>query len=129
MLLVKTKFLGMAVMLLGLTACDFHHDKLKADDAGEEAPITNEDLSYANVNAKVLGPYCLTCHTAALNKGGGYKFESYQQVKSKISLIEADAITDRVMPPDDAPALPAGAYDLLKQWIEAGAPETAPASN
>jgi len=90
----------------------------KGGDTNNVSALSN--LDYASVQATVIGPQCLRCHSSAGGAKGGLSLETYQQVRASMNQMYYRAIEKRDMP--DA-GLPQNQYDLLKAWIEAGAPE------
>lgn len=77
-------------------------------------------LDYATVQARVIGPQCLHCHSAAGGNRGGLSLETYQQVRANLNAIYYRSVEKRDMP--DA-GLPQPELEMLKAWIEAGAPQ------
>ena len=106
---------------LSLSACNFREDKVNIDQT--PVVITEADLHYAVVNERVIAPYCLGCHSAAGGNLGSVNLETYAALSSEIASVKSEAIEARSMPPSNATSLPANGYNLLKAWIDAGAPE------
>jgi mono/diheme cytochrome c family protein len=76
--------------------------------------------TYEYVKAQVFQPYCLSCHSSAGGNPKGVNFETYSSTIRNLEGAETEAITDKTMPPSKA--IPQEAQDLLKQWIDGGAP-------
>lgn len=110
-----------SVTFLSLTACNFNEQKTDTDDTVTE--ITEADLNYANVNTKVISPYCLSCHSPAGGNRAGVNLEGYANVIARLDRVEGTVLVEGSMPPSGSPAVSAGAAALLKAWIDAGAPE------
>jgi uncharacterized membrane protein len=118
----------MRVLVLGLfainllSACNYNrvHGEAPLKDAGVNGLGVLSSLDYASVQATVLGPQCLRCHSSAGGSKGGLSLESYQQVRASMNAIYYRAVEKRDMPES---GLPQAQLDLLKAWIEAGAPE------
>lgn len=105
-----------------LTACNFNKQNVNTDNEAA-VPVTAADLNYANVNNKVISPYCLSCHSAAGGNRAGVNLETYASIIGKLELVQATTILERSMPPSGESQLNSSAYALLKAWIEAGAPQ------
>ncbi|OUS00157.1 hypothetical protein A9Q84_02955 [Halobacteriovorax marinus] len=70
-----------------------------------------EELTFENINNKVLKNNCLSCHG---------EYEDFEIVKSKSNEI-IEAMTSGRMP-KNAPALSRELQGLFKAWVEKGAP-------
>lgn len=110
-----------SVVALSLTACNFNEQKTDTDNTVVE--ITEADLNYANVNTKVISPYCLSCHSPAGGNRAGVNLEGYANLMAHLDRVEGTVIVEGSMPPSGSPAVSAGAAALLKSWIDAGAPQ------
>lgn len=90
------------------------------------APPSEEDgsagnpprVTFGEVNRKILIPKCIECHGAS----GGVNLESYERVKSELPMIERAVLIERSMPPMEAEPLTDQERQMLKEWIELGAP-------
>ncbi len=112
---------GLSLALLS-GACNFN--KQKVDTSNETAaPVSAADLNYANINSKVIEPYCLSCHSAAGGNRAGLNLETYASIMNRLELVQVTVIMERSMPPSGSPALDPSAYALMKAWLEAGAPQ------
>lgn len=100
-----------------LCACNFKEDKLSTQDA-----LPDSELSYALIADEVLGTECEHCHTPR-NQHGGVLLNSYENVSASLSSIESAVFIKKSMPPSSP--LTARQEQLLKRWLEIGAPETA----
>lgn len=108
-------FVKATVLLLTLNGCRFYVDKkepLLLPQAGR--------VGYALVRERVFAPSCIACH----GQSGGLNLENYTNTAAALSRIEKVALISKVMPPNKP--LSSGQSELLKMWIEAGAPESIP---
>lgn len=78
-------------------------------------------LDYSTVNKNVIQPSCFKCHSGATPKGD-VSLESYADLMINIGDIKDD-VAKGVMPKRSA--LTPEQKDLILNWINAGAPETA----
>lgn len=117
------RFFLLVIVAGFLSACNYNH--VKKENAGNDPMAKNEamltaSLDYPSLQRAVLGPDCLRCHSSAGGNQGGLSLETYPQVRANLNRIYYRAIEKRDMP---SGGLAAPQYDLLKAWIEAGAPE------
>lgn len=89
--------------------------------------INSEDVTtlaiynnYASINTFVLSNQCLSCHSEASGNKGGLNLETYIQIKSNLNQIMYRVLETKDMPPNP---LPETQFNLLKYWLESGAPE------
>lgn len=88
---------------------------------GNENPDNNPPGPvFQIIKTQVLDGQCLRCHSAAGGNRGDVNLETYANVKSWLFEIE-DTVNNNIMPPRRP--LPDDLKDLLKKWIELGAPE------
>ncbi len=90
-----------------MVACYQEHDK-------SDPAIDQNQLSFAIVHEKIFRPRCLGCH-------GHDWCDTYQGVKKRLEDIERVAIREQTMPKGNP--LSPDEMELLKRWIQAGAPE------
>ncbi|MGZ3769799.1 MAG: hypothetical protein ACXVCP_08965 [Bdellovibrio sp.] len=111
-----------SVVLLALAACNYNHVKNENGTSNTQGKITASALSldFISVQMSVIGPQCMSCHSIAGGNKGGLTLETYDQVRSNMNRIYYRSIEKKDMPPNP---LTADQFDLLKNWIEAGAPE------
>ncbi len=109
-----------ATLLLFGSACSFRLQKLdSAGTASEEgllAGALSATPSYDSVNRLVLQPKCLQCHASEAPL-----LSSYEQVRANLESIQAVTLGARTTMPPSGP-LSGLRADLLRRWIEAGAP-------
>lgn len=114
-----------------VTACNFKEEKTSGDDTEDPAPDTDGDtdtdsdskkISFAEIQTQILKPSCIGCHSAAA-PSGGVSLDTYAKVKAEIAAINKTTVLrqDPVMPQNGS--LSASKIQLLKSWIEQGAPE------
>lgn len=86
-------------------------------------PLQPANLTYASVRANVLAPKCGECHGLA----GGLNVDSYASVQAHLAEIKHQVleVTDRTKMPPQMP-LTSDQTNLLKAWLDAGAPEGTP---
>lgn len=114
------KFLVLCILFL--TACNFNHIKDENAQQPKGSGVTSNSFSldYISVQANVIGPQCLRCHSTAGGNQGGLTIETYAQVRANLNKIYFRAVEKKDMP---ANSLPAPQLELLKAWIDSGAPE------
>ncbi len=86
------------LLLLILVSCG-ERSKL-IFEMGELEPINvteelRQSISYAEVNAKVLGPKCIGCH----GTDSKFPLDTYEAASSQLKKIKKTSITKRTMPP------------------------------
>lgn len=77
--------------------------------------------TYVEIRNQVLAPFCYRCHSAAAGNRAGVNLESYATVRKNITKIYSAAVVQKTMPPRRP--LPQSGYELLRVWIEGGAPQ------
>ena len=82
------------------------------------------ELSFAKYREVLFTPYCAQCHDPNAVHFSGVDLSVYPGVVSWITEIDKDVLVFGVMPPERQPAVPEEVKDFLRQWIEAGVPET-----
>lgn len=112
----------LVVVLIG-GGCGYYESK--AAPSSPAAPVAAGKVTFADVHAQVIQPYCARCHGDA----GGFSFDSYENTMKAVvagdsgeSLL-CTAQTDGYMPPRGAKPS-AELVKMVCDWIDAGAPET-----
>ncbi|MGZ3787342.1 MAG: hypothetical protein ACXVLQ_02400 [Bacteriovorax sp.] len=82
-----------------------------------------DKIDYQLVNAKVIGPKCLGCHSAKGNDMAGINLETYENVSDLIDVIK-DEVSSGSMPMGKP--LTEFQKKLFLTWIEKGAPKNVP---
>lgn len=104
-------------LILSLTSgCNFYSPKSDAN-LSDEADLKAVDLdrvSWEQVNQYIFTPHCISCHS---------RFQTYARVRWELLSIRKEVIEDREMPPSQSEPLSPLKNELLKRWIDAGAPE------
>jgi uncharacterized membrane protein len=100
-----------------IASCGFKHVK---ENAFEQTEINGEigmsqKVNFAQLQAKVLGPKCLSCHSDSGGNQGGLNLESYDETRAHLESIKQRVLVDQNMPPK-AP-LSSGEKTLLNFWI------------
>ncbi len=88
----------------------------------EPTQPTVEFITYEIVNAKVLQPRCIGCHSDASGNRGKVNLETYENVASVINIIEDEIKTGSMPRPKNKPLTPEQ-KDLILKWIANGAPK------
>ncbi|MBS1972278.1 MAG: hypothetical protein JSU04_18375 [Bdellovibrionales bacterium] len=116
------KLLFVPLLITLLSACNYNrvHGEAPVKDSSVNDLSLLSSLDYASVQVSILGPQCLRCHSSAGGSKGGLNLETYQQVRASMNAIYYRAVEKRDMP---EAGLPQSQLELLKAWIEAGAPE------
>jgi hypothetical protein len=105
------------VCALCLSACDYMTEKNVASAPPPAAQVVVP--SFSEVATRVFEPKCVRCH-------GHYG--EYASVLQDIDEINEHAILTRQMPKEPETPLTKDQFDLLKNWIDHGAPEEATSS-
>ncbi len=115
---LKSQFL--MLILFGLLSCSYHVDK--APEFGGESNVMNQSqISYAVINQNILQNRCLNCHAERPPL-----LRNYTEVKANINEITQSVLINKTMPPNNP--LDTQDLQLLKSWIDHGAPEFASSS-
>lgn len=117
------KILSVVLLSSALFGCNYNRIKKESTHGPHGGPAVSPmalNLDFQSIQLAVIGPQCLNCHSAAGGARGGLVLENYQQVRSALSKIYYRSIEKKDMP---ANSLPQAQYDLLKAWLEMGAPE------
>lgn len=117
------KSLGVVLLSSSVMSCNYNRLKQEPTQGSNGSPAVSSmslNLDFQSIQMAVIGPQCLNCHSTAGGARGGLVLENYQQVRSALSKIYYRSIEKKDMP---ANSLPQGQYDLLKAWLEMGAPE------
>jgi uncharacterized membrane protein len=103
--------------------CNSYKSKLQPQEDSNVIPAA---IDYAFVKAKVFQPKCVRCHSSAGGNKGDVNMETYENVIANLADIENDTLVEKSMPPRRAGG-PLGEYEqnILKLWIDAGAPKEA----
>lgn len=123
----------LSCVLLGsslLNGCNFKDEKTSGDEEEDTTPDTGTStdpgsgdttkISFADIQTQILKPSCIVCHSAAA-PSGGVALDSYAKVKAEIAAVKKTTIDEKTMP--QGGSLSASKLQLLKTWIEQGAPE------
>lgn len=76
--------------------------------------------NYDSIRQLVIQTQCLTCHSEAGGNKGKLNLETYVSLKQNLNQIMYRVLEKRDMPEG---GLPEPEYELIKLWIESGAPE------
>lgn len=105
-----------------ITGCNYRSVQKSAQSLNTQQDINVLELSnnYESVRQLVIQNQCLTCHSEAGGNKGKLNLESYTAVKQNLNQIMYRVLEKRDMPEG---GLPEAEYELIKLWIESGAPE------
>ena len=104
-------------LIATLFSCGFKHTKDTGDNLAE---VTGEfgmsqKVTYSQLEAKLLGPKCLRCHSDAGGNQGSLNLESYDHTRAHLESIKQRVLVDQNMPPKSS--LSNGEKSLLNNWI------------
>lgn len=87
---------------------------------GSGEVVTNTKLDFATIKTEILGPKCISCHT-----GRHAAYDSYAVVKASLNSILERVSTQNpaLRMPKDAGPLNSQEMAMLREWVQAGAPE------
>jgi uncharacterized membrane protein len=111
---------------LTLSACNYNHLKSNEKSSGKVDAQKLLAPDYATVQMLVIGPRCLGCHSNASGNKGSTNLEGYANVRHQLNRISFRALEKMDMPTDSP--LSSEQMQILKAWLELGAPETVIAS-
>lgn len=109
------------VAVMMMAACNYNKVKSGGKDSREFSAEEFETPDYAVINAAVIGPKCVSCHSNAGGNKGGVNLETYSAVRSELNRVAYEALEAKTMP--EAGPLSDGLQKLLAAWIDSGAPE------
>ncbi len=103
-------------------SCNYNHahESPEASAAVQSLKVGNPD--FASVQTAVIAPRCLGCHADSTGNKGSTNLETYQNLRRLMARISFRALDKMDMPPQ-SPLSPEE-MQLLKSWLEQGAPET-----
>ncbi|SFB81472.1 hypothetical protein SAMN05421747_101282 [Parapedobacter composti] len=88
---------------------------------GGEEEVTVDNVSYSNFVGGLLQSRCSGCHTGSGAGTSRWVFSGYTSVRDNLTRINDVVVVRRVMPQNGS--LSTRELDLLKAWINKGAPE------
>lgn len=99
-----------------LSGCSYSISKTN----GDMIPASGQGmLSFATVNRYILQPKCVSCHGTQ----GGVRLENYGDFLTNRNAIEKTVFQTGTMPKAPVSALSQTQLKLLRDWLDAGAPE------
>lgn len=110
-----------ALLALPLGACNFKDEKGSQDGDTGEVIDPAKPITFVEIQTKILEPSCTGCHSSAAGNLGNVNLETYTAVKAEITAIGNTTVRSRRMPKGDS--LNKNLIELLRVWIEQGAPE------
>lgn len=116
---------GLLLLTSGLVACGAissgDSSGQKDPDTNPQKPVDPQELHYPNVDAEVFSISCYRCHSHLFGvTRGGVALDSYAEASFNAARIYQAAIIEKRMPLGGM--LNARQFELLKAWLEAGAP-------
>lgn len=99
--------------------CNYNHVKSSPSQNTGGPQVTSMSLDFLTLQSTVLNSQCLRCHSSAGGNQGGLGLENYQQIRANLNKIYYRAIEKKDMPPS---SMPPEQFEMLKNWLEAGAP-------
>lgn len=79
---------------------------------------SSDRVTFDDVNDRIIVPRCVECHGAS----GGVNLEGYARVKNEVPAIKEVVLKYKMMPPPEKEPLTEEELELLKKWIDQGAP-------
>ncbi|WP_257658053.1 hypothetical protein [Parapedobacter lycopersici] len=114
----KTSWLWL--MMLGLLGCSKDSDSPAPEPPGGGS-VTAENVTYDNFVGSLLQSKCSSCHTGNGEGTSLWTFSGYNSVSANLARINDVVVVRRIMPKNGS--LTNRELDLLKAWIEKGAPQ------
>jgi uncharacterized membrane protein len=102
-----------------LSGCNFKEEKDEGTETVTVDPAT--PVSFAEIQSKVLEPYCISCHSAGGGNQGGVNLDGYAAVKAQATDIKSSTVDSKRMPKGGS--MSADLRALLGAWIAQGTPE------
>lgn len=94
-----------------------------SEEGGSRVPPTpspeeSVKIVYQEINARIIEPQCLRCHSASRPRGGVI-LDSYESLTANLGRVQ-DAINGDIMPPSGP--LNEELKVLFSEWVRSGAP-------
>jgi uncharacterized membrane protein len=102
-----------------LSGCNFKEEKDDTTDTVTVDPTT--PVSFAEIQTKVLEPYCISCHSSGGGNQGGVNLDGYAAAKAEAADIQRSTVDSKRMPKGGS--MSADLRALLGAWIAQGTPE------
>jgi len=118
---MNLRFFQLTAFLFLLTACNYNHLKQSEPVSDAGRPQFQTALDFRTIQEVILRPRCLGCHMDATGNQGGANLETYSNVRRLMNRISFRSIEKMDMPPRGP--LSSTELQLLKNWLEMGAPE------
>ncbi len=110
--------------LMCLAGCAYKVDKLTPASPLTDTKVKAQ-LTFSLIETNILQAKCIQCHSNTTKNSGKTNLETYASVKAALPQIKDD-INEGVMPKSPGTSLTSEEKFLLLEWIQMGAPETAP---
>ncbi len=88
---------------------------------GGNDDVTVDNVTYANFAGALFQSSCSSCHTSGGEGTSHWTFSGYSSVVNNLERINDAVIVRRIMPKGGS--LSARQLELLKAWIDKGAPQ------
>ncbi len=123
---IKLMFPAMLfVAVLAFSGCGKGDDDPEPDPGGNGGGggdnVTVDNVTYTNFVGGLLQSNCSSCHTGNGEGTSHWTFAGYNSVASNLDRINDVVIVRRIMP--QGGSLSARQLELLKAWIDKGAPQ------
>ncbi|HET9237410.1 MAG TPA: hypothetical protein VFO10_09175 [Oligoflexus sp.] len=117
---ISRRFLMSVLLAVApLSGCNFKEEK---DDGAETVTVDPATpVSFAEIQSKVLEPYCISCHSSGGGNQGGVNLDGYAAAKAEAAEIQRSTVDSKRMPKGGA--MSADLRALLGAWIAQGTPE------
>ncbi len=109
------------ILIFSVYMVGCNYNVTKNSDGGEQGQNIKSIavLDYQTIKKAVIEPQCLSCHSNSGGNKGGLNIETYESIKSNLNQIYYRSIEVGDMPEG---GLPLNSKEILKVWIENGAP-------
>ncbi len=108
------------VIVLAQCTKDKADPPLQNPGDGDEGPVTPANVTFENFGRDLFQNNCASCHSIGGEGAGRWIYTGYGSVSDNLGRINQVAIVARTMPKGGS--LTTEQYDLLKAWIDKGAP-------
>lgn len=111
--------LSVLLAAASVSSCNFKEEK--DDDAETVTVDPSTPVSFAEIQSKVLEPYCISCHSSGGGNQGGVNLDGYAAAKAEAADIKSSTVDSKRMPKGGS--MSADLRALLGAWIAQGTPE------
>lgn len=117
---IKTGIPVVFLLIALVAGCTYNKEELLYPGSTGTVDCTTVSSSFKDDVKTIIDIKCATagCHDATAS--GGFIFQNYTQINSAKDRIKAQAVVLKTMP--QSGPLPTSEINILKCWIESGAP-------